>query len=129
MNININPVNSKGDLVSETDLISAVAGTRKGLEKLGRLATAIRKIDISFDQGDEGGLRMTICYADPIGNESFYEIDWRLFPRMALCPSAAEISGFLLHQNTLVRHMKDFLEKSKARFSEAQETLMFQLQA
>jgi hypothetical protein len=128
--ININVVDGDGVLVSDTDLNAATTGIRWGLIQLGELLHAVKKVEISYTH-EKTGFRMTVHFADPLGNESYCGTDYRFIGSGSQRPSAKEISDFFTNQTNagLYVRMKEFLLSGRRKLRKARATLERQLLA
>lgn len=126
--ININPVDSKGNLVSEHDMVSAAVGILHGLHSLANLRSAVRKVEASYID-ENNGFRMIVHFADPLGNESYHATDYRFIGNKSPKPSAQEIMEQFSDPKSLRVFIRDFLVKSRHKLNQAEQELERQIGA
>lgn len=125
MRITLNPVDDTGALVPSYDMASLVTGIQDGIQALGPLSSAVKKVDASFTH--EMGLRITIHFLDPLGNEGYFATDYRFIGRKLPRPSPKEICELFEDKKELQFCMRKFLSNAKEKLKEAGEELELQL--
>jgi hypothetical protein len=125
MKININPIDDNGVLVPSKDLTSLIAGVRDGIQSLGPLSEAIKKIEASFTHNN--GLKITIHFADPLGNESYFGTDYRFIGKKSPRPSFEEICEIFKDKNGFIYYMRKFLAGAQQKLADAQKNLERQI--
>lgn len=125
--INVHALDGEGNLVSATDLVAAVTGVREGLQRLGGMRKAVKKVDVAYIYGAESGFKMVVHFADPLGNESYMATDYRFIGRKTPKPAAQEITDHFAGQHDLQSFMKEFLLKSRSKLRQARQELERQL--